>query len=458
MDGSRRKRRSKRSCYDHDVCPLYCAWGVDLFDLFKNTKSDLGSNDYIVDDDAREEYLSLPDHEKERLGYEFMLYRKITDLVRGCNRIVDRNREKLKAEIAKNARQRAEGKNEAVVMDISQYVDSEHLAKCAENVASLELLEEEVGTLVKELEGLEEQQHLLQSKIRPQTDGKTNGENSTATIKDQPTQNNSNNNNILADNNILQTADNNSNSVETQKDHVENATRGLSLSNDPLVIKQELQDLSNKQQYILTRISQIVSDNIHPLRDTTENQKRQLYYVRSDTTSDKNVCEVSGNFMSSRDADERIAAHYAGKQYVGWKMVRAKGKEMGKKYGKLNAGPPQRYGGAPPPPHAGGFRGPPPYGGGGGYGGPPNRGLEQHHRGNDRHRDRSRSRDRGDREAESHHSRHHRGGRRSPSPARWERDRGPGSSSSSRGYERGGQHHRSHHRKRSGGRDRDRRR
>jgi RNA-binding protein Luc7-like 2 len=59
---------------------------------------------------------------------------------------------------------------------------------------------------------------------------------------------------------------------------------------------------------------------------------------------DKTVCEVSGNFMSARDADERIAAHYAGKQYVGWKLVRDKFADMQQKYGRF--GPPR----APPLP------------------------------------------------------------------------------------------------------------
>lgn len=408
---SRNKRR--RSCYDPDVCPLYCAWGVDLFDLFKNTKSDLGAvNDYIVDDDAREEFMSLPEHEKERLGYEFMLYRKLSDLVRGCNRIVDRNKEKLKAEIAKNARQRAEGKNEALVLDISQYVDSEQLVQCAENIAALELYEEQVETLSQELQSLKSKEQLLEAKLSNQ---------------------NSNNN-----------INNNENS-----DIHENGGKDDNLcldTQDPLEIKKDLQSLVKEQQTILLQISQLISDHIHPLRDSTQNQKRQLYYVRSDTTSDKTVCEVSGNFMSSRDADERIAAHYAGKQYVGWKLVREKCQQLSQKYGKLNHNNnhPPRYGGGyghghrggPPPP-------PPPYGGG--YPPPSRNDYHHNHRSGRRDRDRSRSRDRDD-------GRHyHR--RRSPSPARWERDRGP-----ARGYDQhrgGGGHHRSH-RKRSGGRDRRR--
>ena len=61
--------KRKRSCYDPAVCPLYCAWGgTDLHELFRNTKSDLGPNPRVCDDDALEEYASLPDHERDRLA------------------------------------------------------------------------------------------------------------------------------------------------------------------------------------------------------------------------------------------------------------------------------------------------------------------------------------------------------------------------------------------------------
>merc|ERR1719162_1219876 len=93
---------------------------------------------------------------------------------------------------------------------------------------------------------------------------------------------------------------------------------------------------------LITKISIDTSQTIVPLRDNLQNFTKQLYYVKTDMSSDKTVCEVSGNFMSSRDAEERIAAHYAGKQYVGWKLVREKFKELQKKF--------SRGGGGHPPP------------------------------------------------------------------------------------------------------------
>ena len=110
-------------------------------------------------------------------------------------------------------------------------------------------------------------------------------------------------------------------------------------------------------------------------------------------SADKTVCEVSGNFMSFRDAEERIAAHYAGKQFVGWKMVRDKFLELEKKVrnsrmggGAPSSGPPRghgRGGYGPPSDQGRGRLGDRDRGGGsnGGYGG------------HGRRDDRSRSRD-----------------------------------------------------------------
>jgi hypothetical protein len=94
---------------------------------------------------------------------------------------------------------------------------------------------------------------------------------------------------------------------------------------DPRILQHQKKKLD-----VLLQI-QSLSLQLPALRDTTDNLMRQLQYLRSDTATDKIVCEVSGNFMSSRDADERIAAHYAGKQYVGWKLVRDKLKELQKR-------------------------------------------------------------------------------------------------------------------------------
>lgn len=88
------------------------------------------------------------------------------------------------------------------------------------------------------------------------------------------------------------------------------------------------------------------------------------------------VCEVSANYMSTTDNEERMSAHYAGKQYVGWKRLREKCKElseMGLKPGTRRDGPSVASrmgggGGGYGAVYGGGGRGMR-YGGGGGGGG-----------------------------------------------------------------------------------------
>merc|ERR1719491_1881209 len=103
-------------------------------------------------------------------------------------------------------------------------------------------------------------------------------------------------------------------------------------------LKSTLYSISSEQQKLISTVTRITSQNIMPLRENLQGLQKQLYHIRTDTSSDKTVCEISGNFMSSRDAEERIAAHYAGKQYVGWKMVRDKYRELHQKYNSVGRG------------------------------------------------------------------------------------------------------------------------
>lgn len=192
----------------------------------------------------------------------------------------------------------------------------------------------------------------------------------------------------------------------------------------------ELGKVTLEKQKVLCDIANMLSQ-LGPLQEGVEQQEKNLNHVKSDITTDKTVCEVSGNFMSARDADERIAAHYAGKQYVGWKLVRDKFAEMLQKYGRYGPPPPMRGGGGPPP-----HMGPPPRSGGygdrrgsGGYGG--DRGGGGY----------GRDRDRG---GYGHRGPPPRQGGGPSGPGRWERNGGGGYGD--RGGNRGGGY----------GRDRDR--
>ena len=453
--------RRKRSCYDPAVCPLYCAWGTDLHELFTNTKSDIGPNPRTCDDDAREEYLSLPSHEQERLGFEYMLYDRLRDLVRGCDRIVNRNKDKLRQEVARQQRARSgnSGSSGNVnVDDPAANISEDKVRKVAEDRARLEIIEEDIGRMVQELEGLDEKEKALNvgggvmpkkvAEAEAAAAADDNDEGSTKAKADTTggaNEEEATDADANANTNEAQAAEVNEEKKDdgpaTSEEKAENETKGKSGDKEAEPTKPEtkqdseedtakpttsssssslddetkarLAEIRSNKRSILAALSSKM-EQIPPLRDAIESDTRHLHYFRSNHTIDKCVCEVSGNFMSFRDADERIAAHYAGKQYVGWKMVRDKLDELRKKFGS----------GGPPPP-----RGPPP-----GYGPPSSRGggggyRDDHRRGGGgggRRRDRSRSRER-DRD------RHRGGGGLRRSPDRWERDRAPRDWDRSRG-------------------------
>lgn len=297
----------KRSCYDPKICPLYCAWGVDVFELFINTKSDIGANLYLVDTDAYDEFQSLPPIDKERLGFEYMLYKKLQELVRSCDRTVSRNKEKLRNEISRAMKN--------LPADPIEIVDLDGVKRTSELMLAFEEGTKELEVLVKALDNTGET-HI------------TNCINTDALPKD------------------------------------------LACTEANVKLLQELHPAT----------SQVVQKmlELQPLKEQIDTSKRSLYFYRSDTSTDKTVCEVSGNFMSSRDADERIAAHFAGKQYVGWKLVREKYKDLDKKF--------RNYRGPPPPPQRMGHPHPSHHHTGGNGNGPPP--MMQ------RRRERSRSRER----------------------------------------------------------------
>jgi len=356
--------RKKKSCYDNDICPLYCAWGVDVYELFTNTKSDLGPNPYIVQDDARAEYLTLPEHEKDRLGFERMLFRKLGDLVRSCDRIVSRNREKLRQEIAKAAKSRG-GVNGAPIDPVTD-VSHEMMSEAADMMADLELREEDVKRMLNEISKVEQEWNSLWNELQNLEKEATDNDTGTDTAGDDLTNEASD----MKDGADPSTSNDKDETMQPVNENNENEASNSSENNETKAkakeanikeIKSKLYALSSEQQKIISTIANITSNTIVPLRDNLQNLTKQLYYVKTDISADKIVCDVSGNFMSSRDAEERIAAHYAGKQYVGWKMVREKFRELEKKSRSSRGGPPPgRYGGRDhdgPPPGRGGYDG-----------------------------------------------------------------------------------------------------
>ena len=155
-------KRSK-SCFDPDIDPLYCAWGVDVFELFVNTKSDIGPNPYLVDDGARDEFLKLPPPEQERLGFNYFLFQKLQELVRSGDRTVQRNKEKLAQELRRLAAKR--GANQPVV-DYVQDVDEQAIEALARNQLEFEFLQKKLESeLLIELDQLQEEEEDLKQQL-----------------------------------------------------------------------------------------------------------------------------------------------------------------------------------------------------------------------------------------------------------------------------------------------------
>ncbi|CAB9513321.1 expressed unknown protein [Seminavis robusta] len=390
-------KRSK-SCFDNDIDPLYCAWGVDVYELFVNTKSDIGPNPYQVDEGARQEFLKLSPPEQERLGFHYFLYQKLQELVRSGDRTVARNKEKLAQELRRLAAKRGANPSQQPVVDYVKDVDEQAVEAVARNQLELEFLQEKLDTeLLPKLNDMQEQEDHLkeelskllgeQREMDEQFKKKTLEDSAMQEEKEKEATEDDKGTDIQQEGEeatkVKQEEDDNDNKentatseeatqVKQEEKEEENNNDKSQPEKNPRTqeLQVELGKLTLQKQKVLWEVSRTLSQT-GPLQEGIDGQHRNLLYVKSDIAVDKTVCEVSGNFMSARDADERIAAHYAGKQYVGWKLVREKFKEMMAKYGRYGPPPPDRRGGsagAPMGMHNSRGGGPPPSRGGG-YGG-----------------------------------------------------------------------------------------
>jgi LUC7 N_terminus len=367
--------KRKKSCYDKDIDPLFTAWGIDCYELFVNTKSDLGANPNVVDQAAHEEFIQLPAHEQERLGYNYFLFQKLSELVRQCDRTVSRNKEKLKQELNRKLSQRGG-------QDFVQDVDEAAVEQLARAMVTLEDLTADLNAKLAELDEIvskeedrkAELEPLLESFRKPpiklESDqlGKADAAEPPLTdvVSDSRTESETANSTSIKQEDEAMQTENGASDVPDD---------GGSASLNPPInekdqaklesLQMELGQLTLQRQRLVFDISRLIT-LIAPQQDAVESQRRHLNYVKSDISTDKTVCVVSGNFMSSRDADERIAAHYAGKQYVGWRLVRDKLESMIKKYGRYGPPPPGQADG----PHSGGPSPPMGRGRGGFHGGP----------------------------------------------------------------------------------------
>jgi hypothetical protein len=339
--------KRQKSCFDRDIDPLYTAWGIDVYELFKNTKSDLGmTNPNVVDEHAHQEFLSLTKEQQEETGYWYFLFQKLQELVRQCDRIVSRNHEKLKQELSKKLSQRGG-------QDFVEDVEDAAVEALVADMWRLEDMTGEWQKLVQQLDEVLLEEEQAKKQLEPILEAKK-----------------------LAQAEKNKEEEQEEKDAENKESSEENDTQRNNEDDTELkALQMELGKVALKKQRLLFDISHIMS-LLAPLQESVQSQRRNLDYVKSDISTDKTVCEISGNFMSSRDADERIAAHYAGKQYVGWKLVRDKYKEMVQTYGRYGPPPPAQQQNVPPPSSSSssyqrGGRPPPPrdagYGGGGGH-------------------------------------------------------------------------------------------
>ena len=375
-------RRSK-SCYDKDIDPLFTAWGIDVYELFVskglsvqrksslhcffaddfdlfvflqvNTKSDIGTNPYVVDRGAYEEYKKLSPQEQEGLGYHYQLFQKLQELVRQCDRIVTRNQDKLAQEVQRKLSQRGG-------QDFVETIDEMAVERLATDLWQVERLQISLRRQyqsLREVVELEEEKKqaldmILKSNQKKRLKQLAVEQDSKGTISEQKEEENLPA--VKKDDDDLpivkeeptgadlpaEPTDDGS-LVAKKRKHEEDSETKAEESSD---LQVELGRITMQKQQILFDMANTIS-RLSPSQEAVDQQHRNLNYVKSDISTDKTVCQVSGNFMSSRDADERIAAHYAGKQYVGWKLVRDKYREMVEQYGRYGPKPPSK--GAPGP-------------------------------------------------------------------------------------------------------------
>ncbi|GAB5365953.1 hypothetical protein AAMO2058_001102700 [Amorphochlora amoebiformis] len=91
------REKMQRHFWDDDVCKYFLV-GLCPYDLFKNTKSDLGEYDKVFDLRAKSEYDALPQEEKDKYPYQWDLFDLLKRLIDECDRKIQRNKERCEAD------------------------------------------------------------------------------------------------------------------------------------------------------------------------------------------------------------------------------------------------------------------------------------------------------------------------------------------------------------------------
>ena len=202
-----KRKVSAVNFHDRDVCKFYLC-GLCPYTLFSATKSDLGKCPKPICDTAeanslKERYALLPQHEKDRDGYEYELYKFLENLIDTCDQRVNRNKKRAEKDMQ---------------------VSDEILQKITSLETEIRSLSDQCISYVEVDDNIDEAQKL-------------------------------------------------SKRIDT--------------------LRSELEVLSNPKDHKMVT-----------------------------------VCDVSGNFMSTKDNDERMRSHFEGKQYIGWKLIRDHYRQM----------------------------------------------------------------------------------------------------------------------------------
>lgn len=109
-------------------------------------------------------------------------------------------------------------------------------------------------------------------------------------------------------------------------------------------LEDEMEELLKNLQALAEKGEVLMAFDLYKRVENLRAQRDKLYVV-PDAQRRHLVCPISGNLILRSDSDERLLSHFTGKQYNGWKLVRAKLKELNE---KLSSRPADVYDRVPP--------------------------------------------------------------------------------------------------------------
>lgn len=165
-------------------------------------------------------------------------------------------------------------------------------------VATLEVMETEISKMVQQLEEIEEedlmwkQQPPHHSENEPegtllQNDGETKAKSEEEGTEDVPES-------VDTPKTVLEQEEVAHSDTNKTTSDAPSETSQLMLSVDDLQKKEQRE----QQKIVMVEAILLCLQQTQPLRDNIAQLTKSLYIFRADTSADKIVCEVSGNFMS----------------------------------------------------------------------------------------------------------------------------------------------------------------